>query len=236
LQAVDCNVYRDDVEAIMKGRSFGILVSFLSCGIIIAFDECLRAEGMRSVTRHLLRALHHGAELPDAMLYDTACALKLHWDKWRNTEFLLQSEFTDALPKFLAIDRFHQRNHKREICKTIMNADHPIHANRFAGLNSQIAEQNFKYLSRSKASLRSFNFPTSFVMLLLISHHRNCKQADIDFQTHGISAANFGDKIKSHYKRPLISKRLPDYGPGNQWRDNESLDETLQTTMNVDEE
>jgi hypothetical protein len=73
LADVDCNVYRDDMEAIKKARSFGILVTFLSCGVTIAFDECIRAEGMRSVTRHLLRALHHGIELLDAMLYDTAC-------------------------------------------------------------------------------------------------------------------------------------------------------------------
>ena len=163
---------------------------------------------MRSVTRHLLRALHHGAQLPDAMLYDTACALKIHWDKWRNTPFLLESKYTNSLPKYLAIDRFHQPNHKREICRTIMNADHPIHEGRFNGINSQIAEQNFKYLSRSKASLRCFNFPTSFVMILLISHQRNCKQTGISFRSHGISSNHFPDQIKTHYKTSTVFQNL----------------------------
>lgn len=208
LAGLDCNVYRNDAESIRKGRSFGILVTFLSCGVTIAFDESIRSEGMRTVTRHLLRALHHGAELPDAMLYDTACALKIHWDKWKNTEFLRASRYTDSLPKFIAIDRFHQPNHQREICRTIMNADHPIHQNRFTGVNSQIAEQNFKYLSRSKASLRCFNFPTSFVMLLLISHHRNCKQTGIHFRSHGISSSNFGDLIKIYYKTSSVFQNL----------------------------
>ena len=196
------------MESIRKGRSFGILVTFLSCGVTVAFDETLRAEGMRSVTRHLLRALHHGADLPDAMLYDTACALKMHWEKWKNTPYLLDSKFTQSLPKFLAIDRFHQPNHKRNICKTIMNADHPIHQGRFTGINSQIAEQNFKYLSRSKASLRCFNFPTSFGMILLISHHRNCKQTGINYTSHGISNNYFSDKIKTHYKVSTVFHQL----------------------------
>ena len=80
MQKLDCNVYRDDMDSVRKGRSFGILVTFMSCGVTIAFDESIREEGMRNVTRHLLRALDHGAELPDVMLYDTACALKVHWE------------------------------------------------------------------------------------------------------------------------------------------------------------
>jgi hypothetical protein len=198
------------MEQIRKGRSFGFLVSFLSCGVIIAFDESVRAEGMRSITRHLLRALQHGAQLPDAMLYDTACALKIHWDKWRNTELLKHSPLTTQLPAFLAIDRFHQPNHRRPICKTLMNPDHDVHQGRFQNINSQVAEQNFKYLARSKASLRCFNFPSSFIILLLISHHRNCKKTSLNFKAHGLAAKYFNDLLRDTYQSsPLFSDMLP---------------------------
>ena len=196
------------MDSIRKGRAFGILVTFMSCGVTRAFDESIRAEGMRSVTRHLLRAFDHGAELPDAMLYGTACALKIHWEKWKNSELFPDSKLTHSLPEFLAIDRFHQPNHKRDMCKIIMQADHPIHQGRFHGINSQTAEQNFKYLSRSKSALRYFNFPSSLVMILLISHHRNCKQTNIDFKSHGISSQYFGEIIKIHHKTPTAFENL----------------------------
>ena len=45
-----CNVYRDEFESNSKNRSFGYLVSFLSCNVVIGFTESIRAEGCRRVT------------------------------------------------------------------------------------------------------------------------------------------------------------------------------------------
>jgi hypothetical protein len=45
-----CNVYRNELENDQKSRSFGFLVTFLSCGIVIGFTESIKAEGCRRVT------------------------------------------------------------------------------------------------------------------------------------------------------------------------------------------
>ncbi|CAF1153659.1 unnamed protein product, partial [Didymodactylos carnosus] len=41
----------------------------------------------------------------------------------------------------MVIDRFHQVNHTRHICNTIMRAEHESHGTMFRGVNSEIAEQ-----------------------------------------------------------------------------------------------
>jgi hypothetical protein len=114
-----------------------------------------------------------------------------------------------------------------------MNADHPIHEGRFNSVNSQIAERNFKYISRSKASWRCFNFPTSFVMILLISHQRNCKQTSINFRTHGISSNHFGDIIKTHYKTSTVLQNLSIKQHQNQPDPSEEEIQALQDTINI---
>ena len=45
-----CNVYRNDFENNEKSRSFGFLVTFLSCGIVIGFTESIKSESCRRVT------------------------------------------------------------------------------------------------------------------------------------------------------------------------------------------
>jgi hypothetical protein len=114
-----------------------------------------------------------------------------------------------------------------------MNADHPIHEGRFNGINSQIAEQNFKYLSRSKASLRCFNFSTSFVMILIISYQRNCKKTHISFRSHGLSSNYFGDIIKTHYKTSTVFENLSIKQHQTQLHRSEEETEALEDTINV---
>ncbi|CAF1501838.1 unnamed protein product, partial [Rotaria sp. Silwood1] len=45
-----CNVYRNELKNDKKSRSFGVLVTFLSCGVVIAFTESIRSEGCRRIT------------------------------------------------------------------------------------------------------------------------------------------------------------------------------------------
>lgn len=47
------------------------------------------------------------------------------------------SEITRQLPKYIALDNFHQRTHAQD----------PSHEGRFAGVNSQAAEQGFQFIS-----------------------------------------------------------------------------------------
>ncbi|CAF3990939.1 unnamed protein product [Rotaria sordida] len=183
-----CNVYRDDLEDIHKNKGYGVLVTFLSCQIVIGFDESIRAEGMRRVTRHFLRMLQRKAEIPNDLVYDSACTLHLHWHRHIGTTFLKRSEHTEKLVNMtVVIDRFHMKNHKRQICQGEMKADHPIHNGKFDGINTELCEQYFNYLSRLKASLRTFNYPASSIFLLLLFHLRNCSKSGLSASSIGIA-------------------------------------------------
>ena len=45
-----CNVYRNELENDQKNRSFGVLVTFLSCNVVVGFSESIKSEGCRRVT------------------------------------------------------------------------------------------------------------------------------------------------------------------------------------------
>ncbi|CAF1527331.1 unnamed protein product, partial [Adineta ricciae] len=186
-----CQNYRNDSEEIKKNKTYGILASYHPCGIAIGFTEAIKAEGMRSVTRHLLLMIIGGCLMPDALMYDCACALKLHWNKWLGTDMLKSSSLTQQLPFHLALDNFHQKTHSRSMCQTIMKSDHPSHEGRFIGLNSQAAEQAFQYISRAKFALRNFSFPHSTIMLLIMLHLLNCKMTGINLETIGLGFRYF---------------------------------------------
>jgi hypothetical protein len=200
----ECQNYRDDGEEIRKNRTFGILASYHPCGVSVGYTEAVKAEGMRSITRHILRMIIHGCLMPDALMYDCACTLKLHWNKWLGTDMLKLSNLTERLPNHLALDNFHQRTHSRTMCKSIMKSDHPSHEGRFTGLNSQAAEQGFQFISRAKYSLRNFSFPHSTVMLMLLLHLKNCRITGINENSFGLSLSCFNDKIKEFFLTPRM--------------------------------
>ena len=81
----------------------------------IGFTEAVNAEGMRSVTRHLLRSIIYGCQMPDALLYDCACALKLHWQKWLGSDMLKISDVTKQ-PLFILLSTIFINVHTREPC------------------------------------------------------------------------------------------------------------------------
>ncbi|CAF1501294.1 unnamed protein product, partial [Didymodactylos carnosus] len=123
-----CNVYRSEIGIDQKNRSFGLLVTFLSCNVVIGFTESIKAEGCRRVTDHLLTMLKFGANLPDALFYDNACALRLHWNKVYGTKYLAKNEFTNKLYNLsLVLDRFHLKGHTTPMCRKMMNPDDNEH-------------------------------------------------------------------------------------------------------------
>ena len=74
---------------------------------------------MRRVLHHILTILRFGP-LPNAMCYDCACTLKLFVNKHFGSDDLKSTDFTKFLTSLtMAINRFHVRNHKRAMCKTI---------------------------------------------------------------------------------------------------------------------
>jgi hypothetical protein len=124
--------------------------------------------------------LQRKVEMPNDLAYDSTCTLCLHWHRQFGTAFLQQSEHTEKLVKMtLIIDRFHMKNHTRQMSQGEMRADDPIHDGKFDGINTEICEQYFNYLSGLKASLRTFNFPASSIFLLLLFHLRNCSKSGI---------------------------------------------------------
>ncbi|CAF1480304.1 unnamed protein product [Adineta steineri] len=200
----ECSNYRDDSEQIRKSRTFGFLASYHPCGVLIGFTEAIKAEGMRSITRHLLRSIIHGCQMPDALLYDCACALKLHWQKWLGTDMLKLTDITKQLPTYIALDNFHQRTHTRSICQTIMRSDHPSHGERFLGVNTQAAEIGFQFIAKAKYSLRNFSFPFSTVMLMLMLHLKNCRIVGVNEYQIGLSSLYFSNEIKEYFSTPKV--------------------------------
>ena len=203
-----CNVYRDSAADIKKCRTFGCIVSFLSCGVTMAYDEAVRAEGMRPITRHLLRSIMHGAEMPEGIIYDAACTLDLHWKKFLGTSILRFSENTNKLPKRRCVDYFHIRTHTRPMCKTVMRPDDPSHQGLFTNINTQMAEQSFSFLSRFKSSLRSFTHPRSTTMLMILLHLKNCQIVGIAHTDFGIGARHFSSLIKPYYASHIVRRLL----------------------------
>ncbi|CAF5225007.1 unnamed protein product, partial [Rotaria magnacalcarata] len=84
------------------------------------------------------------AAIPNDLVYDSACTLRLQWQRNIGTTFLKRSEFTDKWVNMtVVIDRFHMTNHKRKMCQGEMKADHPIHNGKFLGINTELCEQHF---------------------------------------------------------------------------------------------
>lgn len=135
---------------------------------------------MRRVLHHILTILRFGP-LPAAMCYDCACTLKLFIKKHIGTEDLKLTEFTQHLTSLsMAVDRFHVKNHKRAMCKTVMRPDHPDHNDIYTSINTQVAEQLFAYLSKFKNSFRGYNYPKSAIFFTILFHLKNCKTTGIN--------------------------------------------------------
>lgn len=234
---MQCQNYRDDSEEIRKSRSFGILASYHPCGVAIGFTEAVKAEGMRSITRHLLRSIKYGCLMPDALLYDCACALKLHWNKWLGTNMLKISDLTKQLPSHIALDNFHQRTHTRAICQTVMRSDHPSHEGRFLGVNSQAAEQGFQFIAKAKYSLRNFSFPYSTVMLMLMFHLKNCRIVGLKENHIGLSSKYFKNEIKDYFLTPRMYETFGIFSDNKEDNDYEydELDDDDNSLLTTDE-
>jgi hypothetical protein len=196
-----CGVTRsEDDQAYKKKRhSMGCLASFLSCGIVIGYNELINHEGDRKVTDHLLTMIKFGAKLPNALIYDSACSLRLFWNKNYGGVYLKETPASKALFEMrLAVDRFHRKNHVHPMCSTTTNPDCAANGNEeiYRHINTGIAEQSFRYLTEFKLSLRRLAFPTSTLFSFLLLHLWNCRQMKISPDSFGLAAPFLSDKIK----------------------------------------
>ncbi|CAF1144225.1 unnamed protein product, partial [Didymodactylos carnosus] len=182
------------------------------CSVIVRFDECPRSEGMRRVVRHLLRMLEYG-DLPPAMLYDCACMLKLFIDKWYKTNHLKKSSRTNFLHTMhLAIDRFHQPNHLRQMCQKGMPVDHNSHKGIYDQVDSQVAEWMFSYFKNFKRAFRVYSYPKSFTFFLILFHLENCSitkiQADQQLIGLQVIPTDVVTNINQAFKHAFFSSPL----------------------------
>ncbi|CAF3780155.1 unnamed protein product [Rotaria socialis] len=174
-----CNVFRSGINSKLKISSYGFLATFLSCSVIVGFTEQPCSEGMRRVLHHILTILRFG-QLPNAMCYDCACTLKLFINRHFGSNELKSTDSTQFLTSLaMAIDRFHVKNHKRPMCKTVMRPDHPCHNDIYASINTQVAEQGFSYLSKFKNSFRGYSYPKSTIFFTVLFHFKNCTTTGI---------------------------------------------------------
>ncbi|CAF1680244.1 unnamed protein product [Adineta ricciae] len=135
-----CNVFRSGITNKSKISSYGFLGTFLNCPVIVGFTEHPCSEGMRRVPHHVLTIMRFGL-LPAAMCYDCACTPKLFVDKHFGSDNLKSTNFTAFLPPLpMALGRFHVKNHKRAMCKTIMRPDRECHNGLYNAINTQVPE------------------------------------------------------------------------------------------------
>ncbi|CAF0996854.1 unnamed protein product [Didymodactylos carnosus] len=135
-------------------------------------------------------------KLPRGMMYDNACSLKLFIDKhFDQDDHFKKSTFSDHISQLhMVIDRFHQVNHTRHICNTIMRAEHESHGTMFRGVNGEIAEQMFSWLKGLSTPLSGYSSFKSQVMLTLLFHYKNCRTINVSAQEIG-----FGRNIIEKY-------------------------------------
>jgi len=134
---------------------------------------------VRRVLHHILTILRFG-DLPTAMCYDCACTLKLFIRKHFDSDDLRSTDFTKFLTSLtMAIDRFHVKNHKRHMCKTVMRPDDPSHNDIYSSINTQVAEQMFAYMSKFKSSFRGYSYPKSTIFFTILFHLKNCMTTGI---------------------------------------------------------
>ena len=150
-----------------------------------------------------------GANLPNALIYDNACALRLHWNKVFGTKYLEENRFTDKLYNLsLVLDRFHRKGHVRPMCRKMMNPDDTYHGTTFKDINTSVCEQFFSFLTKFRSSLRGFNYPASTLFTSLLFHLKNSHTTGIKTTAFGLGYCYFPDKIRPHFVSPCIFESI----------------------------
>jgi hypothetical protein len=119
--------------------------------------------------------LKAGAHLPSALVYDNACALRLHWNKVYNTKYLKKNEMTDKRYNLLlALDRFHQKGHVRPMCRKMMNPDDNQHGGIFKNVNTSVCDQFFFSFNKILIFFNPLRTGGPFLVHLFFSKENIC--------------------------------------------------------------
>ena len=90
------------------------------------------------------------------------------------------------------------------MCRKMMNTDNIECGARFKNINTSVCEQFFSSLTKSRCSLRGFNYPTSTLFSLLLFHLKNSRATGIKTNAFGLDHHLFADKIKPHFVSPCV--------------------------------
>jgi hypothetical protein len=130
-----------------KKKSAGILVAIFGCGIHINFTEMVRSESL-TLVKELIEKTNKAVEKSlEFCIYDNGCHL---------SESIKKTHASNEYVKDIicAIDRFHIKNHKRQVCRTEFCCDkYP----KLSNLNSQVCEQSFSHLAKYKHMVKHMN-------------------------------------------------------------------------------
>jgi hypothetical protein len=175
-----------------KKISQGIIYTLSPCGIIIGFDEIYRSESCFITLWHLFKLiglidLHHIKYLPNVIIYDNACSLFLYfWNRYGNDEInrrILKTVSSDFVAKcYFFIDRFHQSNHKRDMCWKERNIDFKCNPETAKRINTEAAEQRNSVLKQYQNALSSYSEKRIRVMYLILFHLMNTERNMCDNQ------------------------------------------------------
>ena len=188
---------------------------------------------------HLLTLAKTGALLPNVLVYDNACALRLHWNNVYGTEYLQQNEATQQLFNLkLLTDRFHQKGHTRPMCQKLMNPNHGNNAIIMKYINTSVCEQFFSFLTKFRFSLRGFNYPTSSLFTLLLFHLKNCHTIGINANAFRLARKHFPSHIKPYFVSACVFDSVAaDKGQSkdNDYDDDEEEEQEITTDNDVDD-
>ena len=145
---------------LFKRQTAGLIVMIYSCGIVLNYDEMIRSESLSSVSNLLIKSNKLSGNDLKFAIYDNGCHLGASVEaKEEQNEYISNIKFV--------IDRFHQYNHKRPICKSKYSCDLYTELD---DINSEICEQKFSHLRRFKTITKHMSrFHFEFFYLCLFS-------------------------------------------------------------------
>ncbi len=151
-----------------KRQTAGLLVFIYSCGIILNFEELIRAESNTIIIKFLKltnNIISNNSNCTENKLkfgvYDNGCRLAASVSK-----NIYNSDISDM--KFV-IDRMHIKTHKKSTCKQLYSCDNFIE---LKNLNSEVCEQRFSLLLKHKTiSKHMSRYHYEFYYLCLFDYY-----------------------------------------------------------------
>ena len=159
------------------------------CGIVVDFTEMFTCESPTQVFIFLLRTCSKNWSRYTYIGYDRACELHPFLKILSRKGNVAADELLSHLQ--FVVDLFHCKKHKKDTCMPLENNPRckyhpglPEHSS-IAGVNTQCAEQTFKWLNKFKWNVRRMSeYRYKFFLWVVINQHN--KQTEIKLRKRGM--------------------------------------------------